>query len=345
MTLLDKYLNNLARLLPSNQREDILRELREDIRSEMEDKESELGRPLSDAEQLELLKRRGTPLQVAAGYTQNKGTLSFGPQLIGPVLFPFYARVLVFNLGLTFVIVGAIFAALSLAGQQFRLADLFSNVMLQILLQLTAVTVIFVLVERHLDSHSYSYKRQDVQVELAAKIKQDVLTRIGKPQEISRFDSIAVLVASSVALLWLQSLWAKPFLIFGPAASQIAFAPIWHRIYLPTVFLMLIAILRAAINIAQPNWIRFRDVVAVLQDAGALAVIYALMFAHQWVVPVSDAATNPGSQHIANAINTWTPYGIWAAALIAIAQTMHSLARLYKNWRWNSSSKPVKPPA
>src|SRR5882724_4615212 len=150
MPSLDRYLSNLAKLLPADQREDILRELSEDIHSEIDDRESELGHPLSEAEQLELLKRRGNPLQVAAGYTDNKGTLAFGPQIIGPVLFPFYVRVLTFNLGLTFLIVGAIFAAISLSGQTIHLAELFSSVLLQLVIQLTAVTVIFALVEKHL---------------------------------------------------------------------------------------------------------------------------------------------------------------------------------------------------
>ena len=151
MQPLDRYLSNLAKLLPADQREDILRELSEDIHSEYEDKESELGRPLIESEQLEILKRRGNPLQVAAGYAENKGTLAFGPQLIGPVLFPFYVRVLTFNLGLTFLIVGAIFAAISLAGQPIHFADLFSSVILQLFIQLAAVTLIFALVEKHFE--------------------------------------------------------------------------------------------------------------------------------------------------------------------------------------------------
>src|SRR5215467_13338695 len=168
MPPLDRYLSNLAKLLPADQREDILRELSEDIRSEMDEKESELGRSLNDTEQLELLKRRGNPMQVAAGYTQNKGTLAFGPQIIGPVLFPFYVRVLTFNLGLTFLIVGAIFSALSLSGQPFRLADLFSSVMLQILIQLTAVTAIFAFVERRFAAYPHAWNQQDFEKSLQA---------------------------------------------------------------------------------------------------------------------------------------------------------------------------------
>src|SRR5215470_778255 len=157
MTPLERYLKNLSKLLPADQREDILSELSEDIQSEMDDKQAELGHPLTEDEQLQVLKRRGNPLQVAAGYTNNKGTLAFGPQLIGPVLFPFYTRVLRFNLGLTFVIVGAIFAALSLSGQPIRTGDLFSNVLLQLFVQLAAVTIIFVFVEKHLSGQPHEW--------------------------------------------------------------------------------------------------------------------------------------------------------------------------------------------
>lgn len=336
MQPLDRYLSNLAKLLPGDQREDILRELSEDIHSEIDDRESELGRPLTEAEQLELLKRRGNPLQVAAGYTDNKGTLAFGPQIIGPVLFPFYVRVLTFNLGLTFLIVGAIFAAVSLSGQPIHFADLFSSVMLQLFIQLTAVTLIFALVEKHLSRQPLDWSKEDFEKDLKVVIQSRIEKKIqAGPKEVSRFDSMAVLVASSVALLWLQSLWANQYLLFGPAASLISLAPIWHVVYLPTVFIMLVTIFRAGINIARPDWVRFRDVVSVILDAASLVIIYTLMFAHTWVVPTDTAASS--SQHIAKVVNQWAPYGIVACAVIALAQAIHDLIRLYKNWRWGSA--------
>jgi len=334
MPPLDRYLSNLAKLLPADQREDILRELSEDIRSEFEDKESELGRPLTEAEQLAVLKRRGNPLQVAAGYTPNQGTLAFGPQIIGPVLFPFYVRVLTFNLGLTFLIVGAIFAAVSLSGQPIHFGDLFSSVILQLFIQLTAVTVIFALVEKHLSRQPHDWSKEDFEKNLKAAIQSRIEKNIQfGPKEVSRFDSMAVLVASSVALFWMQSVWANQYLIFGPAALLIALAPIWHVVYLPTVFIVLVNIVRAAINIARPDWVRFRDVAAVILDAAGLAIVYTLMFAHTWVVPADAAAST--SQHVASVVNQWAPLAISASAVIAIAQAIKNLIRLYKNWRWH----------
>jgi hypothetical protein len=331
MQPLDRYLSNLAKLLPASQREDILRELSEDIRSEFEDKESELGRPLTEAEQLAVLKRRGNPLQVAAGFAPNQGTLAFGPQIIGPVLFPFYVRVLTFNLGLTFLIVGAIFAAISLAGQPIHFADLFSSVILQLFIQLTAVTLIFALVEKHLSRQPHDWSKEDFEKNLKVAIQSRIEKKIqAGPKEVSRFDSMAVLVASSVALLWLQSLWANQYLLFGPAALLISLAPIWHVVYLPIVFIMLVTIVRAAVNIARPDWVLFRDIISVVLDAASLAIVYTLMFVHTWVVPAATAASN--SQHVANVVNQWFPYAIFASAIIALAEAIKSLIRLYKNW-------------
>ena len=338
MQPVDRYLNNLAKLLPAEQREDILRELSEDIRSELEDKESALGRPLTEAEQFELLKRRGNPLEIAAGYTSNKGTLAFGPQWIGPVLFPFYVRVLTFNLGLTFLIVGAIFAAISLSGQPIHFAEIISSVILQLFIQLTAVTVIFALVEKHLSHQRYDLSKQDFEKTFRTVVEKRIQEKIQKKmREVSRFDSIAVLIATAVALLWMQSIWSNPFLVFGPAASQIALAPVWHRIYFPTVLILLATLFRAGISLAHPRWIRFRDIVSTILDFAGLAVLYTLLFAGTWIVPTSTAAANPNSQHLFADVNQWAFYGLWIAVAIHLAQTIKNLIRLYKNWRWGSS--------
>src|SRR5467141_2759022 len=87
MDLVERYLQAVKVWLPAKQRADIIAELAEDIRSEIEEKESGLGRKLDQAEVEALLQRRGRPI-VAAG--------RFRPQrsLIGPALFPIYATVL-----------------------------------------------------------------------------------------------------------------------------------------------------------------------------------------------------------------------------------------------------------
>src|ERR1700761_5846160 len=87
MELVDRYLHAVSFWLPEDQHDDIVAELREDIHSEIEERESELGRPLTRLEAEALLKRRGNPVVVAQRYLPQRF-------LIGPRLFPMYCLVL-----------------------------------------------------------------------------------------------------------------------------------------------------------------------------------------------------------------------------------------------------------
>lgn len=89
MNLVDRYLQAVTPLLPKAERADILRELSENILSQLQDKEAELGRPLQEGEQAAVLKTHGHPLLVASRYRRAPVQ-----QPIGPSIFPFYWFVL-----------------------------------------------------------------------------------------------------------------------------------------------------------------------------------------------------------------------------------------------------------
>lgn len=112
MELLDRYLQTIRSYLPDEEKDDIIQELSENLRSQMEDKEAELGRPLNEADVEAILKGHGQPLVVAGRYRQDKRSFAFGKQLIGPILFPFYTKVLSFNLGITSLVLIFVFTAL-----------------------------------------------------------------------------------------------------------------------------------------------------------------------------------------------------------------------------------------
>src|SRR5439155_15304481 len=87
MELIERYLQAVKFWLSKNQRQDIIAELSEDIHSQIEERESALGRKLTDDDVEQILKQRGRPLLVAEKYLPQKS-------LIGPVLFPAYRFVL-----------------------------------------------------------------------------------------------------------------------------------------------------------------------------------------------------------------------------------------------------------
>src|SRR4030088_17015 len=91
MELLDRYLHAIEFWLPKRQKQDIIAELSEDLRSQIEEKETDLGRKLEDAEVEAILKRCGAPLEVASRYRPQQ-------YLIGPALFPVYRFVLAVSL-------------------------------------------------------------------------------------------------------------------------------------------------------------------------------------------------------------------------------------------------------
>jgi hypothetical protein len=83
MELLDRYLQAVKKHLPWQRQDDILAELRVNLESQLEDREAELGRPLTTREAEDWLKQIGPPIQIAARYQPQQ-------YLIGPAIFPTY---------------------------------------------------------------------------------------------------------------------------------------------------------------------------------------------------------------------------------------------------------------
>lgn len=346
MDLVDKYLKAVAKALPEAQREDIIRELSEDIRSEMEEREEGLGRPLTEAEQQSVLKQHGNPLLLAASYRQDRRTVAFGRQLIGPVLFPFYIKVLCFNLGLTYLIIATIFIALGASGEKLSFHEVFSTCLLQLFIQTTAVTLFFSLAERHLTKHPDRWDLGGVRggLRLDLKFEKSISLQLEGPQRISRFESVSIIIASAVALVWLTGVQSYPFLILGPAATFLKLAPIWYQMWFPIVLLTAVEIVRAIINLVRPDWTRFRAIVSVIVHGGGLAVVYFLIKAGSWVTAVDSAQGHP-SAHAMEIVNQVVYYCLWGTAALSAAMLVARVARLIRPPRKDAVSTRVGEPA
>lgn len=87
MELLDRYLQAVRKILPWERQDDIVAELRANLESQLEDKQAELGRPLTPAEAEEWIRQLGSPVQMAAHYQPQR-------YLIGPAIYPVYLYIL-----------------------------------------------------------------------------------------------------------------------------------------------------------------------------------------------------------------------------------------------------------
>jgi hypothetical protein len=332
MEMLDRYLKAVQSCLPEAQREDIVNELGENLRAQFEDKQAELGRPLTEAEVEVILKHHGHPLVVAGRYRQDQRSVAFGRQWIGPVLFPFYIRVLKFNLGLTSFVLFVVFMALFLGGKSVNPASIFPTFMWQFLIQFGVLTLIFALADRHWKQHPDSWDPRNlkhpwhpafaINTEPKPRSKKD-LTRV------SRFDSVSQLVGLTIGLIWLRVAQQAPFMIFGPAAAFLEPAPVWHHFYAPVLVLWLGGMLQALINFIRPDWVRLPIIYRALANAFWIVSFVFLIRAGQWVVLATPfGASAEGYVRTVAILNQITAYGLIALTALAGYELFRNLRLL-----------------
>src|SRR5450755_4732084 len=83
MEIVNRYLHAVKFWLPKGQQDDIIAELGEDLRSQIENREAELGHPLDEDAVAAILRQRGDPMWVASHYLPQR-------PLIGAALAPAY---------------------------------------------------------------------------------------------------------------------------------------------------------------------------------------------------------------------------------------------------------------
>ena len=88
MTLVDRYLGAVRDNLPRAQRDDIIEELEDSLRSRMEDEAAARGRPLTEAEEAAILKGFGNPMAVAARYRGDERSVTLRPAAHRPGAVP-----------------------------------------------------------------------------------------------------------------------------------------------------------------------------------------------------------------------------------------------------------------
>ena len=288
MDLLSSYVKAVRRYLPRAQRDDIVAELSEDLRSEIEAREADLDRPLRDDEQMAVFTAYGDPMTVARRYRQKCMSLSIGWELIGPELFPMYLIILGLNVTLAIatgiVIMLFIHRPLS-AGVLVRPA----------LIQLACVTLTFTILNlvRRKCPQPWYYP----------------------PAELARMLPIPSWVSISGLVVWITfTLWwtAVPFfprLLLGSAARYLELAAPWHRFYLPILLLLAAGIAQRALNLARPSWNALLPATRLFINAVALGLQYPMIRSYPYVL-VAPGAPDPGHASVAHAFNGSILWGV-----------------------------------
>jgi Na+(H+)/acetate symporter ActP len=119
------------------------------------------------------------------------------------MLFPFYIKVLSFNLGISFTVVFMVFVASFAGGQSVSFSDVTSALLLQLAIQFGIVTLIFTMLDKHLTKYpDRSDPRKPQQLKHPGFLEADVSKAA---LQVSRLESFSRFIASAVFLVWLRA--------------------------------------------------------------------------------------------------------------------------------------------
>jgi len=272
MELVERYLHTVKTFLPASQKSDIVAELDENIRSEIEEREAELGHPLDEAEQVAILRKHGNPFLAGSQYGKRR-TLSIGHELIGPELFPFYVKVLAGSIAVAVAMTTAVRWAFSIP---FSVAPYVTPVTVQ----LAVITMLFSMVQAC--QHKFHLFDQWTPASLWPR-KQ--------PNRVPYSTSIAEIVFATLFLIWWGPMRHFAVQIFGPNGMGIALAPVWQSVAPLMVGQVVVEIARACVNLTRPDWVRFCGIVRTMTDLAGLVTVTWLLGANT-LVTASGAASN-----------------------------------------------------
>jgi hypothetical protein len=329
--LIDRYLFAVSRYLPAQRQNDIVAELAANLHSQMEDKEAEFGRPLTEDEQAEVLRRHGPPLVVAARYQPQRS-------LIGPEIYPFYAftvkRLLPLVIGVNLLAQAAavLFGSAQLPiAERFHFGSVLHDLIYAALIFLVTITVAFALVE--------AYK---------SNFRQALEQHKWDPRKLPKAQPIfhdgprhpyADVIASAVFLAWLLSFPRFPVLMFGPYVAwhllNIDLPTIWHQFYWIIIAFNVIQLASKTALLARPVR-RYSHIIDSVIHLLGIGILVFLLRARHYVDQATFGGSSMSPQTVA-ALNFNIHNGLLLVLIIAIAKFLWNTSQ----WLRPKSTSPV----
>lgn len=297
MDLLERYLQAVKFWLPKEQKQDIIAELSEDLRSEIEEKESALGRKLNDTELSAILKQRGRPVFVANRYLPQE-------HLIGPVLFPIYRLVLKIVMLCYLVPAVVVWITLMIFNTGFRadhagshiistLGSIWSTLWSSAFLAVGIVTLVFAVLERlGIKSSLEDWNPRH-------------LPPVRNLNLVPRSASIIELVANMIFCLWWTSSMSSVITLNHPNL-QVFLSPAWRYFFWGFLLAASLNVALAAANLVRPYWTASRAFVRLLSDAAGSVLFCWLLKANVFTGFTATNVSPARALEITAAFNWWT---------------------------------------
>ncbi len=318
MDLLERYLQSVGEYLPARSKADTLAELRENLLAEMESREEELGRALTENETAEVLEKHGRPVLVAARYLPQQ-------HLIGPAWFPIYW----FALKKSFPFVVLIYVAtqcITWFSQGEKGVDLgavvghFPGVILTFWAVLTLGFACF----------EYAEGRYFHRVDLSKGWNPNELPKLEPAQgrQPSLVNRVANAVMAAVGIVWLLAL---PYMLLGPRLGYLrqmpfTLTPDWHIVYWQMIFLLAVQLVLKTAMVFLHTARGWYNALEVIVQVSGLVILVIMLRVRTYLVP----GTTPAAMSLKDVtgLNALIHLGFQIALVVAVVKLLWDLWKM-----------------
>jgi hypothetical protein len=314
MDLFERYLQAVGSLLPKRQRDDVIRELSEELRSQVEEREAELGRSLNHAEREQVLKQWGHPFLLASRYQPQR-------QLVGPAVFPIYWLVLRIAIGVALLV--HVIAAAVLLASGTPANDVVNRLVTlpfgPLLVVFAWVTIVFAVLDRSVPCLPFITNWNPSSLPAISEQSK-------APSMVARIGEV---VMGTVFVLWLAAIPHYQWLIFGPAAALVELAPVWSEVHPMLLMLACAGLAVSWINLLYPQRHTFRLTAKVTGHVVSVLVFWFLVNQDTLIV-----ATQPdGNAAVATVVNKGIRIAFMVVVIVGAIEALREAVRLVKRLR------------
>jgi hypothetical protein len=321
MELIERYLQAVQFWLPKQQKHDIIAELSEDLHAQIDEKETELGRKLTEAEVEAILMQRGRPVLVANRFLPQE-------HLIGPVLYPVYVFVLKIVMLGYLVPWAGVWIGMMIYSPTYRAQQLAHSWLAAVgavwsawwgtaFLAMGVVTMVFAVLER-VQAKSHFLEEWSPR-KLPAVRNPNLITR-----PTASFELVVNLVC---AITWASNMYTPVTMI---SDIRISVSPMWPWFFWGFLLISLVNSGLAGLNLMRPYWTTQRAIVRLLSDAAGSALFCWLLKAN--ILTGFAVANVPPERtaEITNLLNYWMGKAFPIAVAIGIVIAGANIYRIVR---------------
>ena len=345
MELLDRYLQAVKKHLPVRRQDDIIAELRANLESQLEDKEAELGRPLTTGEAEDWLRTLGPPMMVAARYQPQQ-------YLIGPTIFPMYWFVMR-TVFLWATVIYSLVSGIVLVFQPWH-----DNSVIEAVLRIPGilansavwVTLVFAGIEfamTHFPDKLPPIEGMTREWSPGSlpPLEKAPTTGCGKRRSFAQ--AVAEVIFGFFLLVWLLLIPKNPFLLLGPGVVYLRVAPfqladVWVTFYWLIVGLNILQLCWKSADLVRGTWQQPGGVQhIVFKVFGIIPLIVLLNARDQIYVTLKNPEVNQVRYGIAvDNLNHWLHTGLSVICAIVVLQLIWDVAQIARAaWRANAAQR------